>query len=71
MATLMEKDVLMELATGTIALMRKHRDKETNENREKTKDFYYHLLGSKPKDIDYKESLIHIQEIRKKYERIQ
>lgn len=68
MATLMEKDVLMELATGAIALMRKHRDEETDKKREEAKAFYYDLVGTKPKDIDYKESLVHIQEIRKKYE---
>lgn len=39
MATLMEKDVLMELATGAIALMRKHRDEETDKKEKKQKLF--------------------------------
>lgn len=70
MATLMEKDVLMELATGAIALMRKDRSEQADSDRETTKMFYSNLLDSDPKDINYKDSLINIQSLRKKYESI-
>lgn len=68
MATLMEKDVLMELATGAIALMRKDRSEQADSDRKKAQTLHRSILFEDHNFINYKEYLKNIQTLRKKYE---
>ncbi|MDN5077410.1 hypothetical protein PJV89_03830 [Aliarcobacter butzleri] len=68
MATIMEKDVLLEYASIGHLLP----DDETEEMRKDSKDMgliYHKISTTNYKDIDYEKTLKEIKKIREKYEK--
>ncbi len=69
MATLMEKDVLLELTTGAMAVLSRQTPSETINQENKCLYNYYDALISNPPEIfDFKNMAPKIKEIYSKYE---
>lgn len=69
MATLMEKDVLLELTTGAMALLSKQEPTSELSMENKYLYNYYDALVSNPPEIfDFKNMATKIKEIYSKYE---
>lgn len=69
MATLMEKDVLLELTTGAMAVL--SRQKQTPELKMENKhlcNYYAALISNPPEIFDFKNMAAKIKEIYCKYE---
>ena len=67
MATLMEKDVLLELTSGAYAIIVKSNQKE-QKDIDSLLELKDNLYSTGAKDIDYRKTADFIKEIRAKYE---
>lgn len=69
MATLMEKDVLLELTTGAIAILSKQEPtSELNLDTKYLYNYYDALVSNPPEIFDFKNMAEKIKEIYCKYE---
>lgn len=69
MATLMEKDVLLELTTSAMAVLAKHGDiTDSNVDNLQLHSFYGALIKNPPEIFDFKNMVAKIKEIYYKYE---
>ncbi len=69
MATLMEKDVLLELTTGAMALLSKQEPtSELNMENKYLYNYYDALVSNPPEIFDFKNMATKIKEIYSKYE---
>ena len=69
MATLMEKDVLLELTTGAMAVLAKHEViADSNVDNVQLHSFYGALIKNPPEIFDFKNMAAKIKEIYNKYE---
>ncbi|MDH1976105.1 hypothetical protein PJV89_03835 [Aliarcobacter butzleri] len=68
MATLMEKDVLLEYASVG-HLFPDIRTEEMREDSKAMGKLWHRIMKSEPKDIDYEATFKEIKEIRAKYEK--
>ena len=70
MATLMEKDVLLELTTGAMAVLAKHElVADSNIDNVQLLSFYGALIKNPPEIFDFRSMAAKIKEIYNKYER--
>ena len=69
MATLMEKDVLLELTTGAMALLSKQNPtKEINIDNKSLYNYYDALISNPPEIFDFTNMAEKIKEIYNKYD---
>ena len=69
MATLMEKDVLLELTTGAMARISQHEvTSESNVDNVQLHSYYGALIKNPPEIFDFKNMADKIKEIYNKYE---
>ena len=67
MATLMEKDVLLELTSGAYAMITKS-DKKEQKDIDSLLELKDTLYGTHEADIDYRKTADYIKSIKAKYE---
>ncbi len=69
MATLMEKDVLLEMTTGAMAILSKQSpSQELNQEKKYLYNYYDALISNPPEIFDFKNMAVKIQEIYNKYD---
>ncbi len=69
MATLMEKDVLLELTTGAMARLSMHKiTPDTNIDNVQLHSYYSSLIKNPPEIFDFKNMAAKIKEIYCKYD---
>lgn len=69
MATLMEKDVLLELTTGAMARLAMHEvTSDTNIDNVQLHSYYSSLIKNPPEIFDFKNMAAKIKELYNKYD---
>lgn len=69
MATLMEKDVLLEMTTAAMAVLSKQNpSQELNQENKYLYNYYDALISNPPEIFDFKNMAAKIQEIYNKYD---
>ena len=73
MATLMEKDIVIEAVSGVGALISKkvEVDLDFNEDQKTLHKLHFKLSRQTPEQIDYRGLMDYCKELRAKYERLQ
>ena len=74
MATLMEKDVLIEVVAGALAIISKRLtidEKEQNPDRTKLIELRSNIYSSTPVQLDYQAIIDEVGSIKSKYENLQ
>lgn len=73
MATLMEKDVLIEVVAGALAIISKRLtidEKEQNPDRTKLIELRSNIYSSTPEQLDYQAIIDEVGSIKSKYENL-